>query len=65
MQYAYLYKVVNLCLIVGLIITQEPLDRFPFNFDWGTQVTHWNVLSLVLGFGIEKVNFNSENLVSR
>ena len=40
-----IYKVVIfVCLIVCLIITQEPLDRFASNFDWGTRKTHGNVL---------------------
>jgi len=29
------------------IITQEPLDQFALNFDWGIRENHGNVLSLV------------------
>ena len=41
---------VSVCLFVCQIITQEPLDRFALNFDWGTRETHGNVLNLVLRF---------------
>jgi len=33
-------KSCNLCLSVGPIKIQEPLDRFASNFDWGTRETH-------------------------
>ena len=55
-------KSLFVCLFVFPIITQEPLDRFASNFDWGSPEAHGNVLSLVLRF---IVDFNSENLVSR
>jgi len=38
------------CLFVSPIITQVPLDRFASNFNWETQQSHGNVLSLVLTF---------------
>ena len=37
----------NLCLVIYPIITQEPLDRFASNFDWGTRKNHGNVFSLL------------------
>ena len=33
------------------------------NFDWGTRETNGNVLSLVLRFIVELVDFNTENLI--
>ena len=48
------------CLLFCPIITQEPLDRFASNFNWGTRETHRNVLSLVLRFLIEWEDFNCE-----
>ena len=42
----YIYKVViSVCLFVFPIITQEPLDRFASNFDWGTWESRRNVLA--------------------
>ena len=37
----------SVCLNDCLIITQEPLDRFPLNFDWVSWKTHGNVPKLV------------------
>ena len=66
MVHKLIYKVViSVCLFVCPIITQKPLDRFAQNFDWETQETNGNVLSLVLRFLVEWVDFNSENLLSR
>ena len=49
--YVSIYKaVIPVCLFVRPIITQEPLDRFVSNFDWGTREAHGNVLSLILIF---------------
>ena len=53
------------CLFVCPIIIQKPLDRFASYFDWVTQESHGNVLSLVLRFWVEGVDFNFENIVSR
>jgi len=61
-----IYKVlISVYLFVFPIITQKPLDRFASNFDWGTRESHENVLSLVLRFEVDWVDFNSVNLVSR
>ena len=58
----YIYKVViSVCLFVCSIITQEPLNRFASNFDWVTWESHRNVLSLVLRFYVELVDFYREN----
>ena len=46
-----LYKVViSICQFVCPIITQEPLDRFVSNFDWGTRENHGSDFSLDLRF---------------
>ena len=52
----------NICLSVCLffvspIITQEPFDRLASIFYWETSENHGNVLSFVLRFKIEWVNF--------
>ena len=52
-------------MFVFPIIIQEPLDQIASNFDWRTQWKHGNVLSLVLTFKIEWVDFYRENIVSR
>ena len=41
------------CLFVFPIITQEPLDRFVTNFNWGTRERHGNIFKLgleILGY---------------
>ena len=39
--YVSIYKaVIPVCLFVRPIITQDPLDRFVSNFDWGNRETH-------------------------
>ena len=64
--FIYLRKVViSVRLFICHIITQEPLDRFASNFDWGTRKIHGNVLRLVLRFFFEWVGLNGDNLVSR
>ena len=45
--YRKLYSL-SVYLFVCPIITQEPLVRFAFNFNWRTRETHGNILSLVL-----------------
>ena len=45
-----IFKVVISVLFVCPITTQEPLDRFSLNFDWGTRKNHRNVLSWILRF---------------
>ena len=47
--YLYTNKIV-ISLFLCPIITQEPLDRFDWNFDWVNRETHGDVLSLVLRF---------------
>ena len=43
--------VISACLLfVCTIITQESLDRFSSNFDWGTRANHRHVLCLALRF---------------
>jgi len=46
-------------------MTQEPLDRFASNFDWGPWDNHGKVLSLVLRFFVEWIDYYSEKLVPR
>ena len=59
-----IYKVViPVCLFVRPIMTQEPLERFASNFEWGTRETRRNVFCLVLRFEVEWVDFYSEKLV--
>ena len=39
----YINKVgFSVCSFVCLIITQDPLERFASNFDWGTWKNHRN-----------------------
>ena len=46
-----IYKVViPVCLFVRPIMTQEPLERFASNFEWGTRESHGKVNSMVLRF---------------
>ena len=54
--------VISVCLFVCPIITQEPLNRFVSNFDRGNWETHANVLSLVLRFLVEWIDFNKERV---
>ena len=55
----------GVCLFVCLIITLESLNQFALNFDWRTLENHRNVLSSVLRFYDECVDFNSKNSFSR
>ena len=57
-----IYKVViSVCLFVHPIITQEPLNRFALNFDWGTREDHGDVFSLVLDSKLSGSTFIGKN----
>ena len=52
--------VISVCLFGCSVITQEPVNWLPNNFDLGSRENRGNVLSLVLRFYVECVDFYRE-----